>query len=981
MPVIAVLLFFASKGETVTATASSVQDNEAAHAARMAVDGDMQTRWSSAFADPQWLLLDLGSQQEVTGLTLYWETARAKAYDILVSNDNASWVKVYATEEGEGGTEDIYFGRQACRYVKLYFRQRATQWGDSLWEVKVKGADDQVDVNAGPAAKGVEKIYDGDPKTVLTVGEAGAYVEFVPRKDISFGAVKITWGPDYAVKYSIEVSQDRKNWKTIYAKDDGAGGTETARAAVVGAKYVRISLGKSSGGRGYSIGEIHFVSWKETAMKSSLDVKRSIVGAEGYEWVTFTGCDGRFAPEPWPYELGYWVYDETSRTLFTPETLDPEWKLGGGRFPVSVSGWERSGVKAVSTVFADKDQELNRLVTYDRITLKNTSQADKKLSLYLIIRRNPLSDKWKTKFNDTAWDGAKAVRVNGKTALLFREKPAEGLALDPAGYRLAKLQPLQGGKPPVAVDGIETEGVFCGYRIALKPGEEKAIDLYAASGEPRELQPDAAGKLDFEKALAAAKNYWLKRTSFELSVPDKRYEDCFYASVYYMLIMMKGDALLYPGPYSYKSFFLHDAVEMGGALDKVGVHDVAQKATNHFNYKVYGGYGDELGGSIFGYYEHYRVTKDIEFLRRSFPNMLEGCRLIRQLRSQQMTPEFNNTPYYGLMPKSVSQDNFTIPAFLYVDDWWNLMALKAAVEAAKVLKSPEEKWLEDEYRSLLDCTLRSIKQVMAQEKLDYMTGFADYWPPALRKKDAEHRILGDTQMAWAHRPALFPGRSLGVVIPEDVFKRSYAHYWNEAGKFSKFDGGWFVEYERLFWGYNVQLAHPMMFLGMGDVTLKNIEWSLRHQNCPGGWCEGMNTKTAPDGTVEVADGIIGDVPHGWTAAYYVHLLRNMIFREDYDRLVLLGCVPGEWLARGKAISVKNAPTYFGDMDLSFESSSSENLITVKIKATGTPRNGYLLNLPGGMTVKSVEIDGAKSDKFRGNAVELPPSAKTILVRY
>jgi hypothetical protein len=982
MPVIASLLFFTAKGEAVTATASSVQDNEAKQEARMAVDGNMQTRWSSAFSDPQWLLLDLGAQQEITGLTLYWETARAKSYDILVSPDNSSWAKAYTTDSCQGSAEDIYFGRQVCRYVKLFFKERATQWGDSLWEVKVKGPEEQIDVSVSPAAAGANKLFDGDKNTSLVIGEApGAYVEFSPKKDISFGAVKITWGAEYASRYSVETSRDKRAWKTVFTESSGSGGAEGIPANAVGAKYVRLKLEKSSGGRGYSIADIRFISWKETSMKNGLDVKRSMAGAEGYEWVTFTGCDGRFAPEPWPYELGYWVFDEDSKTLLTPETLDSDWKLKDGRYPISISSWEQAGIKASATVFADKDQGLGRLITYDRITVKNTSQSEKKISLFLIVKQNPLSEKWKTKLNDISYDGARTVRVNGKAAFMLKEKPAAGMSIDPAGYRLSKILPLAAGQGAVTVDGNNTEGAFCGYKFTLKPGEEKSTDLFAASGEPLELAPDTADRLDFTKALAGTEKFWKQRTNFELVLPDKQYTDCFYSSIYYMLIMMKGDGLMYPGPYSYKSFFLHDSIEMGGALDKVGIHDVAQKATNHYNVKVYGGYGDELGGSIFGYYEHYRVTKDIEFLRRSFPNMLEGCRLIRQLRAQQMTPEFTGTQYYGLVPKSVSQDNFTIPAYLYVDDWWAVMALKATVEAAKVLGAQDAGWVDAEYKSLLECTVNSIKKVMAQEKMEYMTGFADYWPPALRIKDAEHRILGDTQMAWAHRPALFPGQSLGIPIPEDIFKKSYAHYWDVAGKPSKFDGGWYVEYERLFWGYNVQLAHPMMFLGMGDVTLKNIAWSLRHQNCPGGWCEAMNTSVAADGKVEVAGGIIGDVPHGWTAAYYVHLLRNMIYRELYDKMVLLGCVPSSWLEKGKKISVKNAPTYFGDLDLLVESSASENLVKVTIGISTPPKNGYELDLPAGMTVKSVEIDGVKSDKFKERTIDLPPSAKTVLVRY
>ncbi|MGD0606073.1 MAG: ricin-type beta-trefoil lectin domain protein, partial [Streptosporangiaceae bacterium] len=72
-----------------TATASSVQN--ASFPAADAVDGNLGTRWSSAFSDPQWLEVDLGSTQSICQVTLNWETAYATAFQIQTSNDNSTW--------------------------------------------------------------------------------------------------------------------------------------------------------------------------------------------------------------------------------------------------------------------------------------------------------------------------------------------------------------------------------------------------------------------------------------------------------------------------------------------------------------------------------------------------------------------------------------------------------------------------------------------------------------------------------------------------------------------------------------------------------------------------------------------------------------------------------------------------------------------------------------------------------------------------
>ncbi len=975
------LMMYAATGYSITLTASSSQGSS--NAPSLAVDGNMQTRWSSEFSDSQWLTIDLEARREITGLTMFWEAAYAKAYDILLSDDNQNWEKVYSTADGEGFADDVYFGKHTCRFIKILFNKRATQWGYSLWEVKIKGPEASIKILTPQKTGSPNKLFDGDRRTLLDFTEnsgTAPWIEFHPQVDISFGALKIIWGANFASSYSLEVSRDKINWKTIYETKKGAGGTEVVPANALGVKYVRLNLKKGGAGKGYSIAEIKFRSWKEIAKKSSLDMKRSVVGAEGYDWVTFVGKDGKFAPEPWPYEISYWVFDEGEKALYTPETLKTDWMLKDGRFPISVSSWKQDGLSARSTIFANKIKNLNRLVTFDRIAVKNTGSTDKKLSLYLLVRKNPLAAAWKTSLNDVTYDGRNTIRVNGKIAVCLKEKPASGMNVDLSANRLVRMRPLDAGQS-LRVDGVDTEAGFIGYKIELKPGEERNIDLYAASGESQEFPEYSPANLDFASALAETENYWKERTDFRLDVPDKEYSDCFYSSVYYMLILMKGNGLLYPGPYAYKSFFLHDSIEMGAALDKVGIHDVAQKATEHYNTKDYGGYGDELGGSIFGYYEHYRITKDTEFLRKSFASMLAGCELIRQKRAPQMAPQFAGTAIYGLVAKSVSQDNFTIPAFLYVDDWWAIMGLKATADAAKILDISDAKWVEAEYRSLLKCTLDSIKKVMSQEDIDYATGFADYWPQSFRKMDAEHRILGDAQMAWAHRPAFFPGQSLGVSVPPGLFEKSYKHYWDKAGKFSNYDGGWYVEYEKQFWGYNVQLAHPMMLLGMGDVTLKNIKWSLNHQSCPGGWCEALNLPMNQDGSREGTDGIIGDVPHGWTAAYYVHLLRNMIYHELPDKMVLLGCIPENWLGKGKHITVSDAPTYFGNLDFHVESASTKNEIRISIDMRTPPASGYKLYLPLQVAIKGVEIDGVDFHKYGEKSVDLPASAKTVVVKY
>jgi hypothetical protein len=118
------------------ATASSTES--ASYPASYAVDGNTATRWSSAFADPQWLQIDLGSSYAINRVRLNWEAAYANAYSIQVSSDAVNWTSIYSRTSGAGGINDLTVSGTG-RYVRMYGTTRATAYGYSLWEFEVYG--------------------------------------------------------------------------------------------------------------------------------------------------------------------------------------------------------------------------------------------------------------------------------------------------------------------------------------------------------------------------------------------------------------------------------------------------------------------------------------------------------------------------------------------------------------------------------------------------------------------------------------------------------------------------------------------------------------------------------------------------------------------------------------------------------------------------------------------------------------------------
>ena len=121
-----------SRGKPATASSS---ENTTVYPASAAVDGDQNTRWSSAFADPQWLQVDLGATATIDRVVLTWEAAYGTSFQIQVSPDASAWTPVYTTT-GTGGTQTLAVTGSG-RYVRLTGTQRGTTYGYSLWEMGV----------------------------------------------------------------------------------------------------------------------------------------------------------------------------------------------------------------------------------------------------------------------------------------------------------------------------------------------------------------------------------------------------------------------------------------------------------------------------------------------------------------------------------------------------------------------------------------------------------------------------------------------------------------------------------------------------------------------------------------------------------------------------------------------------------------------------------------------------------------------------
>jgi hexosaminidase len=117
-------------GKTTTVSSFHISTKTGA----AAVDGDTSTFWRTlkgSTLPSEWIIVDLGSSQSISQVTLKWYTVYARNYTIQVSPDNTSWTTVYTVTGENGGIDAITFSAVSARYVKM----DSTAWSNNTERV------------------------------------------------------------------------------------------------------------------------------------------------------------------------------------------------------------------------------------------------------------------------------------------------------------------------------------------------------------------------------------------------------------------------------------------------------------------------------------------------------------------------------------------------------------------------------------------------------------------------------------------------------------------------------------------------------------------------------------------------------------------------------------------------------------------------------------------------------------------------------
>ncbi|MFA0812878.1 discoidin domain-containing protein [Microbulbifer epialgicus] len=227
-----------------------------------AIDANSSTRWESAHGgDSVWVLLDLGEAEALNILSIDWEHANASAYMVQGSNDTTAWTTLVSFSGGSAGERtDQHTLSGNYRYLRLYFTERSTVYGYSIWELNLKGSKElESSISATSELQSAKLAIDGDNNTrresVHGLDDVSLIYDLGQQQAID--SVRIDWETANAAAYTLLGSADGNNWTSIQSFSGMNAGERIDLITVESSyRYLKVDCTERSTPYGYSIWEI-----------------------------------------------------------------------------------------------------------------------------------------------------------------------------------------------------------------------------------------------------------------------------------------------------------------------------------------------------------------------------------------------------------------------------------------------------------------------------------------------------------------------------------------------------------------------------------------------------------------------------------------------------------------------------------------------------------------------------------------------------
>jgi hypothetical protein len=953
-----------------------------------AVDGNLNTRWSSAFDDNQYWQIDFPKAEMLSGLTIHWETAYGEIYKIEVSQDGKDFHKVYETEDGDGNTDIIYFKPQLVKSLRFKGIQRGTGWGYSFWEIDfIKGAAaPKAEADNTIEASAAELAIDGSRESYWQSQEDEAVITFELPKVKTIGGLQLSWADIYAEEYSVDISKDGNNWEKVFKTKKGNGNKDWIYFPAKATKYIRINcLKPSEANKGFQLAELELKSKEEQAtplkeyQAAAKDAKKGyypmwlrrvqefwtitgVVGDDEESLITETGTIE-------PYKAGFsvmpFVYTDK---LYTAEDCKCTQGLIDTILPLPWVEWEHEDWKLeVQLISFGQPQKSYSAVRY-RLTNKTAEQLQVSLALAgRPIQVNPI---WQ-RGGFSPIKQASCIKSKGASLVKINNEPRCYLSGDVKDMGAVNFDEgdiisyIEDAKMPKTSQAKDKQGrVSFGavYDLDIKPQGYKDVVVIFPLYKGLELAKSTVKEAEkfFEAQLKKEKKYWSDSLSkFTIDIPEERLINVMKTNIAYVLLNKDGPWIK-PGARNYNHSWMRDGAmtsvallrmsyikEVKSWLDAVTPHITADGYVPYIFFEGGNPIGfnpdktgegveyDAQGEYVFALRQYVDFSGDYDYLEYAYPKAVKALEFSRQLRRERMTAEYRNDPakqaYYGIIPLSNSHEGYYPAKHSYWDDFWVLRGFKDGLYLAKLMDDKENAgWIEQEITDFRKDLYASIDKVIKENNIDYIPGCVE-----LADFDATSTAIG--VMACGEENYL----------PQPYLDNTFNRYFNDFSRRLR-PGG-----ESTFTPYEVRSADAFIRMGDRKKALIMLRYFTEDSVRPYAWnhmAEVVHAKNR-------APSYIGDMPHTWVGSGYISAVRTIFVYELEGQLIVAAGVDPKWFEEG--IIVKDLPTLYGD--ISYTIKEKDGTINISLKGDAKPPKGFIIPLPDELINKSICLSGKDID--------------------
>lgn len=672
---------------------------------------------------------------------------------------------------------------------------------------------------------------------------------------------------------------------------------------------------------------------------------------------------------------------EELRLTFGLSKNPVEWTILDGSLPVGITAWEREGLRIEQTAYATTLEGCEAPagdafgVLMMRFVFGNESERETLFSL--------------------------PIRF-------FSHSHEESLTLEKgneirAGGKLRATAELH-GKGALS---LETNGLF--YRVRLHLGQLSTLTLRIPYVPLEDSEISVLEELDFDRELEAVTRYWRRRldVGMALLTPEGMLNEFHRAHAGHLLINCEKEPgsnrrFARVGSFRYAAFG-NESCMMIVDLDRRGYHREAQECLDAFlayqgtvplpgDYAshegvLYGAHGYECGGYnqhhgwiLWCLVEHYRFTRDKEWLASVVPNLLAACDWV--LRERERTRERSENPSRldaigaGLLPHGSLED---------IGDWWQWLStnlyswrgLDAAAWGLAELDHPEAfriREAADAYRADI---LRAFETAMRRSPVVRLRNgiCVPHFPSHVNRRGRSFGWICETLEGAIHlliTRLLDPKRREADWILRDYEDNLYLspHYGYTVEEFDRrwFDWGGFSLQACLLYSVEpflcrdeIKPALRAAFNAIAAYYFPDTRMLTEHALVLGEW-RGDHYKTSDEANAA-----------GW--------LRYLFVREEGEELLLGQAVPRDWMVPGKKAGVRNAATHFGPMSLLY-APDTEGITATLVGPTRNPPQRIRLRFrpPEGHLIAAVTVEGQTWRDWDEHWVYLPGDIGKTTVR-